>query len=180
MNKAPTAFEMERILAYALGARLATDMVQQRQDIDLVMPNGTTVSVKKQDAAARTGNISLEVEQIDTNTGATVPGNFTSCKAQCLIIVVPVGNAGQYDAHLWEHATLAKLAASYPRKHLTQERLEANRQRGNRYDDAVSVLIPLSVASKHGRVRRIDVARVQAEPAFQAFCRANPNTQREY
>jgi hypothetical protein len=83
----------------------------------------------------------------------------------------------------WEHAKLSALVAqgSFRRAHLTEERLEANRRRGNRYDDTVSILVPLAAARKcSAGVLRFDVDAVTAEPGYQAFAKQNPNTQREF
>jgi hypothetical protein len=172
----PTSFEMERILAYRLEVKLVEDLALQRQDIDLMLQDGSTVSVKMQNAAGRTGNISLEVEQVCTGTGEKAPGNFTSCKAKYIIIVVPEGGS-RFAAHIWEHSTLAKLAAQggYRKTSLTYERLMANQARGNKYDDAINVLVPLADARKYSRgVHRFDYAQVESDPGFKKFMHLNP------
>lgn len=172
----PSPFQIERILAYRLKAELVKDEIEQNEDKDLRLPNGKTVSVKFQATAARTGNISLETLLEDTRTGDQTPGNFAQCKADFYIVVVPRENSTDlYDAYLWRKADLVALVKRNPdfrTSWLNQERVEANRALGRKFDQARSVLVPLDFAVRVAQgAKSFSYAAVKSDPAYREFAR---------
>lgn len=177
----PSPAELERIVAFLMKGVLIRDKARQMEDKDVELPNGETVSVKRQDLAARTGNISLEMQGIDTRTGETMPGNFLLCKAEYLAIAVPDNTKpeGCYSIFLWKHSKLKALAESraWQQKRLTPKVLEINRSLGKKYDDYVNTLIPLKSAASSDvfvGVNHMDFLALKKNDSYRAFCKLHP------
>jgi len=178
-SSTPSSFEMERIAAFMFKASIILDPSLQKRDMDIMLEDGDTVSVKTQNAAGRTGNISLEVLQTDTRTGETIPGNFVLCEAKYILFAVPdlAKPKGCYDLWLFEHEKLKGFVAqnSFRKANLTPERLGANRGLGKKYDDTTSVLVPLRLAQKVAiGVNKMDFAEIKKNQSYRAFAKLNP------
>jgi hypothetical protein len=84
---AGTIYEKKFVAQY--GGELVTNKEDQNRDIDVLLANGKTVSVKNQTkGSGKSGNISLELRQFNTATGKEMAGNFEKCEADLLAIAV--------------------------------------------------------------------------------------------
>lgn len=68
------------------GGTLIDDLQMQYADIDVVMDDGVTYSIKHQAISERTGNMSFELKLINDRTGASMKGNYAKCEADMYAI----------------------------------------------------------------------------------------------
>lgn len=122
-----------------------SDKETQLKDID-VATKGYTWSIKDQiKSSAKTGNISLEVELVNTRTGKSIAGCFQTSQADCYGWAITymgkpmwlrMRRSTLYNWALTNKSTLCKVSN-------TDWVVEDNRKQGRTYDDARSLLVPI-------------------------------------
>lgn len=147
--------EFERLFVNQYGGELVTDLELQRKDIDVILPDGRTVSVKNQTkASAKYGNISLELEQFNTKSGKTIPGNFQNCEADLLAIAVTYCDEESWlllntkDFKDWVTKWRDR---DWKVRTLLPYTIETNRREGRHFDNARNLLIPVHVVARRFR-----------------------------
>lgn len=153
--KVGTAFEKKFVEKY--GGRLVTDRVLQYKDIDVVLPDGKTVSVKNQTkGSGKSGNISLELRQFNTKTGKDAPGNFVQCEADLLAIAVTYCDEQHWllldkqEFKNWVDKWV-DIDKGWLKKTLTPWTIEINRKENRFLDNAENLLIPIHVVTNRFR-----------------------------
>ncbi len=153
--KVGTDFEKKFVEKY--GGELVTDKALQYKDIDVILPDGTTVSVKNQTkGSGKSGNISLELRQFNTKSGKDTPGNFVLCEADLLAIAVTYCDEQQWllldkkDFNSWIDKWV-DIDKGWLKKTLTPWTIEINRKENRFFDNAENLLIPIHVVAKRFR-----------------------------
>lgn len=139
----PRWWLVEQAVLTAVGARKGTRHQDLFEDIDGVRDSdGCTFSVKNQEAAAKTGNISFELEVHHRDRG-WVPGNFAYGKAQKYIIVIGTTAHGFLTAGLHDYLERRKKAGTLAYRGLRNDTKAAQKRIGHPHIDVRNALIPL-------------------------------------
>lgn len=147
--------KFEKLYVKQYGGELVTDKAQQNKDIDILHKDGRTVSIKNQTkGSAKSGNISLELEQFNTKTNKSMPGNFELCEADELSIAVT------YKGNMcWLHLPANEFKAwvnkwkdkDWKTRTLLPYNIDINKREGRFFDNARNLLIPIDVVANRFR-----------------------------
>jgi hypothetical protein len=124
------------------------------RDIDVVLADGTPVSIKTQNAAARTGNVGFELRQQDAESEEWEPSWWHKGKAEAYVIRVEGTLYMMRKKELQEYVTLRGWHAVKRNKAAT-----VAAQRDHRFSDAENGYIPLKTLEHMGIAQRIGTLR---------------------
>jgi hypothetical protein len=178
---------MEYILGFLLELRVEHDKDEQNRDIDLVGKDRSgkyrTISVKYQEAAARSGNFSFEEVQINRQTGGTMLGNFRRCEAQHCVIVKPLYNGaeGPVQAYLFRvpylHSVVPSLATDSDGNRCGRPRPNTKHTESHntsrQHNGAENWIVPIADLEGNAWLRRFNWKDVEARPEFAVYVTQN-------
>lgn len=140
----PRWWLVEQAVLSAVGAHKGTRHQDLFEDIDGVRDSdGCTFSVKNQEAAAKTGNVSFELEVLHRDRG-WIPGNFSYGKARKYIIVVGATAHGFITEKLHEELERRKRAGVLGIRELRKDTQAAQKRIGHPHHNVRNALVPLA------------------------------------
>lgn len=135
--------ETEERFAKVFNAELVTHLALQYKDIDAVLPDGRTVSIKDiGESSKRYGSILLETTLLSTQRGTEMPGSFHKCEAD--LFAIWLFGRNRFGWYVIETHSLRAYLSDHPQLPTVRTRAETearNREQGRVYDGTICVRI---------------------------------------